>query len=261
MLAIEFAVIESKLKTSKRKIMDSHGSFTSGSGDEDPDLSEVCLVGGDLVEFNTKRIGPGLRKLDLSFNIIQRMKGLELSADTLEEIIVDNNQLRRIELRANFPKLHTLSLNKNMVSDLAYLVSTLKRFTPCLRYLSLLGNPGCPDQLSADDVDESDYQLYRFYIVHHLPALRFLDHKPITQLELFESRSSHHAEISLYQQSSPLPSQQKSYQQKSVAFSKTGGVEIRNTDAPPSKGKQGKRRFKYIGKNSEGNRFIQDTDL
>lgn len=63
-----------------------------------------------------KRIGPGIRKLDISFNIIQRLKGLEVSADTLEEIIVDNNQLRRIELRGNFPKLHTLSLNKNMVT-------------------------------------------------------------------------------------------------------------------------------------------------
>jgi hypothetical protein len=31
--------------------------------------------------------------------------------------------------------------------------------------------------------------------------------------------------------------------------------------APRGKQKQGKRRFKYIGKNSEGNRFIKDSDL
>lgn len=75
----------------------------------------MCLVGGDLTEFNTRKIGPGLRKLDLSFNMIQRLTGLEISGDTLEEVIVDNNQLHRMELRGQFPKLHTLSLNKNRV--------------------------------------------------------------------------------------------------------------------------------------------------
>lgn len=73
-------------------------------------------MGGDLTEFNARRIGSGLRRLDLSFNMIRKLRGLESSADSLEEIIVDNNQLHRIELRGCFPKLHTLSINKNMVN-------------------------------------------------------------------------------------------------------------------------------------------------
>lgn len=146
---------------------------------------------------------------------------------------------------------------------MAYLVSSLKRCTPNLRYLSLLGNPACPDKLTTDDVDESDYKQYRFFIVHHLPALRFLDHKPVTQYEFFESQRSHHSEINFYQQSSPLPGQKRSPGQKSVAFAAPGGngTVTGNVGNGASKSRQGKRRFKYVGKNSEGNRFIKDTDL
>lgn len=86
-------------------------------------FSKVCLVGGDLVEFNARRIGSGVRKLDISFNMIRKLRGLESSADTLEEIILDNNQLHRIELGENFPKLHTLSINKNMVNISIFILS------------------------------------------------------------------------------------------------------------------------------------------
>lgn len=136
------------------------------------------------------------------------------------------------------------------ISDLGTLVSTLKRFAPALRYLSLLGNSACPDQLSVDDVDESDYQLYRHYVIHHLPQLRFLDHKSVTQNELFESQLSKHREITFYQLTTPLPAAKWQTNAKFGVGGQSG-----------SKSKQGKRKYKYIGKNSEGNRFIKDFDL
>lgn len=126
------------------------------------------------------------------------------------------------------------------------LVTTLKRSTPSLRYLSLLGNPSCPDQLTTDDVDESDYQLYRYFIIHHLPGLRFLDHKPVSRKEFYESQRNLHRDITFHQESTPLPTQKP----KALAENNV-----------PSKGRQGKRKHRYVGKNSEGNRFIQDTDL
>ncbi|CAL8106781.1 unnamed protein product [Orchesella dallaii] len=220
------------------------------SADDDPDLSEVCLVGGDLTEFNAKRIGSGLRKIDLSFNMIQRLKGLETSAETLEEVLVDNNQLQQLEFTRIFPKLHTLSMNKNLITDFTALLATLKRWTPALRYLSLLGNPGCPDQLTADDVDESDYLNYRHFVIHHLPGLRFLDHKPVTQIEFFESQRFCYREANFHHPSKPLP-QMKSQNVKNKSSNSNGTI----------KSKQGKRKYRYVGKNSEGNRFIKDTDL
>lgn len=132
---------------------------------------------------------------------------------------------------------------------MAYVINTLKRFAPELRHLSLLGNPACPDQLTLDDVSENDYQQYRYYVIHHLPQLKFLDHRSVTQVELFESKRSPHREINFYQLSSPLPAV------KNQPNAKLG------LPNPFSKSKQGKRKYKYVGKNSEGNRFIKDLDL
>jgi len=112
-----------------------------------------------------------------------KLRGLEVCAGTLEELILDNNQLVRLDLRTQFPKLNTLSLNKNrvshslcsfcslfrilfqmpifcpslQVSNLTFLLNQLTSKVPNLRYLSLLGNPVCPDQLSDERVQESEY--------------------------------------------------------------------------------------------------------
>jgi len=68
-----------------------------------------------LTEFSLRRFGSDIRRLDLSYNAIRRLKGLETCGESLEEVILDNNQLEHIELEGDFPKLNTLSLNKNKV--------------------------------------------------------------------------------------------------------------------------------------------------
>ncbi len=77
---------------------------------------QVCFVGGDLTEFNVKRFGQDVRKIDISYNSISKLKGLEICAEYLEELILDNNQLEWIEIIGIFPKLHTISINKNKVN-------------------------------------------------------------------------------------------------------------------------------------------------
>lgn len=61
-----------------------------------------------------------------------------------------------------------------------------------MNYVSLLGNPGCPDQLTNPEVnDDEDYDRYRIYAVHVLPeTLKFLDSRQVTRRErmLAESR-------------------------------------------------------------------------
>jgi len=51
------------------------------------------------------------------------------------------------------------------IADLDDLLSQVSRKTPELRYISLLGNPACPDQLTNRDCDYDDYQRYRFDIL------------------------------------------------------------------------------------------------
>ena len=49
------------------------------------------------------------------------------------------------------------------IRDLDSLLDKIARNMPCLTYLSLLGNEACPNQLSASDKDEEDYQRYRYH--------------------------------------------------------------------------------------------------
>lgn len=47
------------------------------------------------------------------------------------------------------------------ISDLDLLMRKIENHFPNLRYLSLLGNKACPNQLSNPDNDDDDYQRYR----------------------------------------------------------------------------------------------------
>lgn len=58
-----------------------------------------------------------------------------------------------------------------------------------MEYVSLLGNPGCPDQLTnPGSTDEEDYDRYRLYAIYVLPpSLRFLDSRPVTRQERIDA--------------------------------------------------------------------------
>lgn len=54
----------------------------------------------------------------------------------------------------------TFDLNHQIV-DTERLLSTLVHRCPALRYLSLLGNQACPNELLGSGHDDEDYQRYR----------------------------------------------------------------------------------------------------
>ncbi|XP_069467637.1 leucine-rich melanocyte differentiation-associated protein-like [Ambystoma mexicanum] len=184
------------------------------------------------------------------------LQGLEEFAG-LEELILDNNLLGN-ELRLpSLPRLHTLTLNKNQISDLEDLLQHLTEVTPNLKYLSLLGNQACPNELVSLDKDEDDYQRYRYFVLHKLTHLKFLDTRQVTKRELQEAvargtfmkvmkpqdmeDSSDAAPPSPGLPYSPLPSAPR--------------------DLTKHRGLLGKCRYVYYGKQSEGNRFIRDDQL
>ncbi|KAK1791596.1 hypothetical protein P4O66_013595, partial [Electrophorus voltai] len=135
----------------------------------------------------------------------------------LEELIVDNNLLGNDLRLPRLPQLHTLTLNKNQISfqptpplcpsacfraeetvmrseqELSLraphsgLLEHLQEVTPALEYLSLLGNEACPNQLVSLDKDEDDYQRYRYFVLHNLRRLKFLDSRTVSQVERAEA--------------------------------------------------------------------------
>ncbi|XP_053438987.1 leucine-rich melanocyte differentiation-associated protein [Nycticebus coucang] len=195
--------------------------------------------------------------LSLSGNHSSNKRSLEgLSAfRSLEELILDNNLLGDDLVLPRLPRLHTLTLNKNRITDLEYLLDHLTEVTPALEYLSLLGNMACPNELVSLEKDEEDYKRYRCFVLHKLPNLKFLDARKVTRQEREEAMvrgafmkvvkpkasSEDDATASPGHHYTPLPSASR--------------------ELTSHRGVLGKCRYIYYGKNSEGNRFIRDDQL
>ncbi|KAK3573812.1 hypothetical protein QTP86_032911, partial [Hemibagrus guttatus] len=80
-------------------------------------------------------------------------------------------------------------LDLHYLSDIEALLEHLQEVTPALEYLSLLGNEACPNQLVSLDKDEDDYQRYRYFVLHKLKNLKFLDSRRVTQTEHLEAQA------------------------------------------------------------------------
>ncbi|XP_068235681.1 leucine-rich melanocyte differentiation-associated protein-like isoform X2 [Palaemon carinicauda] len=151
---------------------------------------ELCFVGQDCQRIPSilgATYGLQTKRLDLSYNAIKSLDGLE-KFPQLEELILDNNFIDDSVTLPKLETLHTLSLNKNKVANLEKFLDQVSEKFPKLRYLSMLGNEACPNQLSSLDKDEKDYIRYRLYVLHRLNGLRFLDSTAVRKTELREAR-------------------------------------------------------------------------
>uniref|UniRef100_A0AAY4AVF7 Leucine-rich melanocyte differentiation-associated protein n=1 Tax=Denticeps clupeoides TaxID=299321 RepID=A0AAY4AVF7_9TELE len=151
--------------------------------------AQVSFIGHDcehIPDFLGEKYGSLARRLDLSFNRLRSLAGLKDFSE-LEELIVDNNLLGNDLGLPRLPHLHTLTLNKNQITDIEALLEHLREVTPSLQYLSLLGNEACPNQLVSLDKDDDDYQRYRYFVLHKMPHLKFLDSRKVTRIEQAEA--------------------------------------------------------------------------
>lgn len=124
----------------------------------------------------------------MSYNDLETLAGLEGFTE-LRELVVDNNLLGAAEsmcLPEKMDKLELLSLNKNRIREIEPLLDILAARCPKLSYLSLLGNDACPNELV--EKDEDDYQRYRYFVLHKLPQLRFLDSRSVKDAERAEAK-------------------------------------------------------------------------
>uniref|UniRef100_A0A8B9BXJ2 Leucine rich melanocyte differentiation associated n=1 Tax=Anser brachyrhynchus TaxID=132585 RepID=A0A8B9BXJ2_9AVES len=118
--------------------------------------------------------------------LLRSLEGLK-TFSYLEELILDNNLLGNDLLLPRLPHLHTLTLNKNQITELESLLDHLAEVVPSLQYLSLLGNVACPNELVCKEKDEDDYQRYRYFVLHKLTNLKFLDTRKVTRREREEA--------------------------------------------------------------------------
>lgn len=223
---------------------------------------ELSYIGQDCHEIPPilgKIYGHQTRRLDVSFNAIRIFDGLEMFP-ILEELILDNNDLSDLVHFIALPNLHTLSLNKNHFVDLDALMKQLVKCYPNLTYLSLLGNPACPDQLSNLEKDEDDYKRYRYYILHKIPGLKFLDSTPVRQFERIESQRVG-SFMNVVKPSIEVGVEVKSDSDEEVDPNPYTPLPPVTKREGTHRGSFGKLRQRYTGAQSEGNRFIRDHEL
>ncbi|XP_060071446.1 leucine-rich melanocyte differentiation-associated protein-like [Ylistrum balloti] len=233
------------------------------NGTQEDDITfvdgQLSYIGHDAAEIPEKLItdyASITRRLDLSFNQLQSLNGLDQFVN-LEELILDNNCF---DENLKFPKmesLHTLTVNKNKITNLSNIVQNLASNLPGLRYLSMLGNVACPNQLSDHEKDEEDYRRYRFYVLFHLNNLKFLDSSPVKLEELAEAKRV-----------GPFMQIIKGTAETLIEGGKEEEDPTGYTPLPESqrkvddhKGSYGRSKYVYYGRHSEGNRFIRNNDL
>lgn len=227
--------------------------ITAGQAAVQDDSSDtLSLIGQDITEFSIAPKNAHLvRHLDLSYNLLEKTEGLRRFVG-LKELILDNNNLSDITLPI-LPFLHTLSLNKNRVYSLDTLLDKLAKYTPQLEYLSLLGNPACPNELM--DGDEEDYQNYRYAVINRLKYLKFLDSRPVKA----DERCTAKRRVQVTHVIRALEQQEELCQEEEDSLSNIAPLSTEQ-DMSQRAG-FGKRSYVYKGKNSEGNKFISDHDL
>ncbi|XP_052330824.1 leucine-rich melanocyte differentiation-associated protein [Oncorhynchus keta] len=219
--------------------------------------TQVSYIGHDcedIPEYLGERYGLLTRRLDLSFNQLRSLAGLKAFTG-LEELVVDNNLLGNDLQLPRLPTLHTLTLNKNQLTDIEELLEHLAKATPSLQYLSLLGNEACPNQLVSLDKDEDDYQRYRYFVVHKLPSLKFLDTRKVCKTEQQEAEAR--GAFMKVVKPKVAPGDPRS----ECSFMPYTPLPRGSRDGKNHKGVFAKCHYVYYGKHSEGNRFIRNDQL
>lgn len=222
---------------------------------------KLCFIGNDAESIPAELINQfGFKTiiLDISFNCLSDLAELE-QFPYIEELICDNNLLTE---KSDFPKLDHLKLfscNKNNIEDIYMFIEKIQIQFPNITYLTMLGNLACPNQLVDLSKDDYDYSRYRKYVLHSLRKLRFLDCYEITdyEKEIIQKEKQFYGVITY----------KGDDRTRNIEKAKKKGAKENWTPLPePNQEKKAKSSFgysKYVyhGKQSEGNRFILNSDL
>jgi len=119
----------------------------------------------------------------------------------------------------------------------------------------MLKNPACPNYFNGKDFD--DYKRYRLYVLFRMKKLKFLDYTPVSDEERKEATRRGPYLLTVKADLSQMKPTTKTETEESLPPS------LPDTLQPEGKGSArfGISHYVYVGKHSEGNRFITDENL
>jgi len=196
-----------------------------------------------------------IKQLHLSYNSITKLTNLE-QFKNLHSLVVDNNRLDSEQTLPVILSVQTLWVNNNNISDLKTFMDAIAKSFPNLTYLSMLKNPACPNYFTGKDMD--DYKRYRLYVIYRMKKLKFLDYSPVTSEERKEATKRGPYLVTVKADLSQLKPVTPVKEDDTL-----GLPSLPDTLQPEGKGaaRFGISNYVYVGKHSEGNRFITDENL
>ena len=236
-------------------------SSASSSSSGEPKNLELTLSGRELLELPTELISqhaPHIVKLDLSDNKLRSLANLP-PLPRLHTLLLDKNKLTSLgSLPTSLPALTTLWMNNNQLSDLPAALDRLVVSAPQLSYLSMLRNPCVPDMYGREEEAEA-YQRHRWFVINRLKRLQLLDASPVTAVERREAEVK--GEFCVVARPTQADDDEQTgvhpegVQQALIGVAAGGAGPVKAATFL-AKGKP-----RYDGANSEGNRFIVNEDL
>jgi len=228
---------------------DSKGD-NKGDSTTDINLSSRGLT--QLTEKIIKNFGATAKRLDLTDNEIKSGALFDQMA-SLEVLVLDKNSLETFETWPVLRNITTLWLNNNKISDINGAMDFISKTFPNLAYLSMMKNPACPNMYFSDGEAEA-YQRYRYYVIHRLKKLQFLDATPVDAEERKEAEKRGAFLTVARPKNVPKPAPQPTTEGEPKK------KELKE-HTPKVATFLAKGKVRYDGSISEGNRFIMNDDL
>eukprot|EP00039_Didymoeca_costata_P018218 m.332626 g.332626 ORF g.332626 m.332626 type:complete len:280 (-) comp16973_c0_seq1:65-904(-) len=254
---------ERKKKKKKKQVEENRDEEDANDGIVFQD-GQLSCAGKDWTEVPrsiAESYGMKARRVDFCYNQLTSLRHVEMFT-MCEELVLDNNNLGDSVTFPSLPRLKTLTINKNQISDTDSFLTQVKEAYPNLTFLSLLGNAACPNELVLKD--EDDYKRYRYFVLFNLPNLKFLDSRPVTEFERKEAdrvgRYTKVVTVTADDMEAEFKRQQ-AFERKNKQSSQFSPLPTDTRTAENHKGTIGTCKYVYFGRHSEGNRFIRDGDL
>ena len=244
----------------------------------------------DSIKVNARTV----TEINLSFNELDESFLPQLLLfPNVTTVVLDNNALTSLQGFPTLSNLQTLWINNNQIGEIQSVVTILPSRCPQLRFLSLLRNGCCPNELLG--AGPAEYRRYRLYVRFCIPTLQILDSTPFSAEDIKEAREKGrfmHAAVKVTSPEATTPTvsglatppdgavtPQERLPLVNNGFVPATKLKFKNNagdNLEPNNG-DGKERVAlharcdgpyyftqrhfYSGKASEGNRFIKDDQL
>jgi len=249
---------EGKTSITESTSNEHHDNSNKAEVEINQNSEQLSIIGQSITEIPLVNGADTIKQVHLSYNSIEHLTHLE-QFKLLNSLVVDNNRLTSNQVLPSIPTLQTLWVNNNNISDLKTFMDAIAKSFPNLTYLSMLKNPACPNYFNGKDSD--DYKRYRLYVLYRMKKLKFLDYSQVGDDERKEAARRGPYLLTIKADLSQMKPVKKDEDDEETLPLPPSLPDVLPGDRASGSARFGISNYVYVGKHSEGNRFITDENL